>query len=69
MKKAQNEASDCSAGHGTSTSSPQNAKCSNCLKLKQDIMELKMKLGLYKNPQKKSQSNGPCDDMGKLSLK
>ncbi|PWA53274.1 F-box domain-containing protein [Artemisia annua] len=67
--KAQNEASACSPGPGTSASRPQNAKCSNCLKLKQDIMELKKKLEWYKNPQKKTQSAGPCDDMGELSLK
>ncbi|PWA72398.1 F-box domain-containing protein [Artemisia annua] len=53
MKKAQNEASAYSPGPGPSASRPQNAKCSNCIKLKQDIMELKKKLEWYKTPQRK----------------
>lgn len=70
MNKEQNEASAYSHSPGTSASRHQNAKCSNCIKLKQDIMKLKKKLGWYNNKQKKTtQSAGPCDDMGKLSLK
>ena len=76
MNKAQNEASAYPQSLGTSASTHQNAKCSNCIKLrsdciklKQDIMELKKKLGRYNNPQRKNQSASPCDDMGKISFK
>ena len=55
MKKAENNASAYYPSPGTSTSRTHNQKCPNCAKLIHDIMELKKKLGWYKNPQEFNQ--------------